>query len=484
MMKHLLNEAYATTKRMTGINPQSPNGFKQMLADQHAWGIYMRGLNEGLDNPEDIEFMNMMGENTRVALMENSMFQLNPYETLTMPILRVFVPKFIAKELVNVMPIDKPDVIKGFIRASFKKHGESTFGHSFPSTTDISRGPDVGITVTKSANEGTTDVLAEASLTSTNSHIEKDVVITTVVDSTGNTATVSITPSVDGNFSEAVTVAGQSDVISGHWDFLNGTLTWSSAASVVTSVRYQAICSLEENTINPTAKFEIDKIRFTVIDRRISAEWTINMEQDIKALYDIQIQSEFVNLIGEQIALDIDNEIITALFATNAALNPATHTKTFDLNPPTDFHFGRKQWYENILVTLGQLSAQIYNSCLMGAANTLACNPLDASIFEALNGFAYTGDSVAGGDVGYRTATVAGGKWKILVSSIVPSGSILAKYRSDDLARAAYVYAPYVPALLSPYPLGSIPSLTVMSRYATKVIRNEAIGKLTITDTA
>jgi len=485
-MKHLLKETYDRTKRMTGIDVRSPQGFKQTLADPNAFKVYAKSLSEGLDKQDQEDFM-LLAECTRQALMENSMFQLNPYETLTMPVLRNFYPRLIARELVNVMPIDKPDVIKGFIHAKFKKHGESAFDHNFPSTaTDISRGPSVGINVTKTANIGTTDILAEAGLSSSQSHVEHDFHITGIYDATsGSPAVVDIIPTVDGMFSETVTTAShETDVISGHIDFLNGTITWSSANGAVTAIRYTAVCSLEENQINPTVKFEVEKIRFTTVDRRISAEWTINMEQDVKALWDLSLQGEFVNIIGEQIALDIDREIINALVAANAALNPASHTQTFNLYPPTAFTWGRKMWYENVIPTLNNLSAQIYNSTLMGPANTLACNPLDAAVFESLNSFEYTGNSVDGGDVGYRSATVTGGKWKILVSSIVPQGKVIAKYRSSDLSRAAYVYAPYVPALLSPYPLGNIPSLTILTRYSSKVIRHKALGVLNITDVA
>jgi len=331
-MKYLLQETYNRTKRMTGVDPRTPSGLRQVYADPQAFQVYAKGLSEGLGKKDAEDFM-MLAESTRLNLMENSMFQLNPYETLTLPVLRVFYPKLIARELVNVMPIDKPDVIKGFLRAKFKKYGELDYTHPFPSvTTDISRGPSVGINVTKTATVGTTNILHEANLSPTNSHVEKDFQITGVYDTTGNFSPQSIITTVDGNFSVTVTTLGGTDVISGHVDFLNGLLVWSSANSIVERVQYQAVCSLEENIINPTVKFEIEKIRFTVIDRRISAEWSINLEQDVKALFDIALQSEFVNIIGEQIALDIDREIINALISANSALNPPTHIKTFDLN--------------------------------------------------------------------------------------------------------------------------------------------------------
>jgi len=162
-MKHLLTEAVKRTKRVAGIDPHTPAGHKQVVSDPNAFGVYVKSLSEGLPEGDKEEFA-QLAENTRVALMENSMFQLNPYETLSLPILRVFYPRLIAKELVNVLPIDKPEIIKGFVRATFKKSKGSTFDYSFPSTTDISKGPSVGVSTKANAAAGDTDILAAAGL--------------------------------------------------------------------------------------------------------------------------------------------------------------------------------------------------------------------------------------------------------------------------------------------------------------------------------
>ena len=485
-MKHLLTEAVKRTKRVAGIDPHTPAGHKQVVSDPNAFGVYVKSLAEGLSD-EDKEGFAELAENTRIALMENSMFQLNPYETLSLPILRVFYPRLIAKELVNVLPIDKPEIIKGFVRATFKKSKGSSFDYSFPSTTDISKGPSVGISTKANAAAGDTDILAAAGLATTDlGHVEKDFKITKVYytgDTTSGSSLVDpIYPDVDGNFAASVTIGNLTGVVSGKVDFLNGVLYWSSTQPEFDVLEYEAFIALEENMMNPQIKYEIEKIRLTAIDRRISAEWTVNMEQDIKALFDISLQSEIANIIGEQIALDIDQEIINLLISTNSASNPASHRDTFYKTPATAFTWGQKLWFENVIPPLNKLSAQVYNSCLMGAANTLACNPLDAAVFESLNTFEYIGNSVEGGELGYRSATVQGGKWKILVSSIVPAGTVVIKYRSPDPARASLIYAPYVPALLMPYPLGAIPSLTIMSRYAIKVVRHEAIAVLYMND--
>ena len=514
MSLQVLRESYAKTQKATGINPIAAGTFRRLLKDGKAYKVFTESLCEGLSPTQSEEFR-MLTENTRIAMMENSMFGLNPYETLTLPVLRRFYPKLIAKELVNVMPIDKPEVIKGFMRAYFGRHsdvdgdGNQLYPYQFPyvapgsrtsvvgpggtALVDISRGPSVGINVEAMTgiNERTVDVLALIGLTKAESHLEKDFTILAVSSSDSTALMTLSTPiraDVDGNFSFDVTFpveqGGESDTVLGRVNYLDGILDWQSTKGYVDRLSFSAVASLEENKINPKVKYLIEKIRFQVVLRQISAEWTIPFEQDIKALYDINVQSELVNIIGEQIAAEIDREIIDALISGNAAYNDqATHIATFDKKPPSNFYWGRKAWYENVLPTLTTLSAQIYNDTLMDSANTIACNPLDAAIFEMLNDFAYDGNSVAGGETGYRAATIQGGKWKILVSSIVPAGKVVVKYRSNEMQRAAFVYAPYVPALLTPYPIGAIPSLTVMTRYASKLIRPEAIAVLNIVDT-
>jgi len=140
-MKKLLTEAYKFTKKSTGIDPSKPGAIREILVNDNAFDTYAQSLMEGLK--EDLKKpFRILAENTRRSLLENSMYQLNPYETLALPLLRVFFPKTIAKDLVTVIPMDKPEIVRGFVRASFKRFGDSKTYQS-PSNTDISRGPDI-----------------------------------------------------------------------------------------------------------------------------------------------------------------------------------------------------------------------------------------------------------------------------------------------------------------------------------------------------
>jgi hypothetical protein len=483
-MKQMLKESYINTQKITGIDPSKPGNTRQILVNDQHFDTYVRSLSEGIAQ-EDTDSFRVLCENTRRSLLENSMYQLNPYESMAMPLLRVFFPKTIAKELVTVIPMDKPEIVRGFVHASFKRFGDAT-SYGAPSNTDISAGPDITIPLSQNIGMGTIDILALAGLTSDIAHIEKDFTITSVSFDTSNVE-VNITPTVDGMFSQAISGNnGEEATLTGSINLLTGVIKVSYVGVEIKNIAFSCTVSLEENTINPRVTFNIDKLRLIAKDRQISTEWSVQMEQDIKALFDVNIQSELVSTIGQQIVLDIDREIVNSLIYACERLNGASHNKTFDKNPSSyagSFTYGPKAWLENVIPVLNDLSAAVYNDTNIAAANTLACNPLDAALFESLNGFRYTGKSDTGGSVGYEKATVSNGKWNMLVSSVVPKGKVLNMFKPVEEMQAVYIFAPYVPAVLTPYPLGNTPSLTVLSRYGKQLVRPQGISVLNVVET-
>ena len=481
-MKELLTEVYATTKKLSGIDPSKPGNMKAVLVDDTAFNTYVTGLAESITDKKDRKVFTQLAENTRINLLENSMFQINPYESLTLPILRVFYPKLVAKEAVTVAPMDKPECVKAFIKAKFSQSNSATQYDAPVVNPDISKGAGIGtpVTATVSVPQSAYDILNVAGLTSTQAHLERDFEITAV--STDGTAwtSVSIVPAVEGHFSSSISIGVNSDVVSGMVDYLNGTLAISNTTGVAVYAKYQVTTSLEENRINPSVTLSVDKVRLYARDRQISANWTVNMEQDMRALFDVSIQAEIVNILGQQVALDIDREIINALITANTRLNGVTHKKTFSRTPPGSYTWGTKYWHENIIVPLNELSGTIYTDTNIDAGNTILANPLDVAILEDLQTFNYVGTSSVDGDLGYRTATVAGGKWRVLTSAVVPQGTMLMVFKPLEELKAVYFYSPYVPAVLHPYPLGFTPSLTILSRYATALVRSSGIASLTI----
>jgi hypothetical protein len=480
-MKEILMESYAAVKKASGIDPSRPGALRHIIAEDSAWNSYISSLAESLETKSDAASFRMLAENTRQQLLESavSSFGMNPYESLTLPLLRVFYPKLVGKELVTVSPISKPEVMKAWIKATFSQ-ANSTVQYNAPvMTPDISRGPSIGTPVTAlltvpSANY---DVLAVLSLTKDMAHLERDFVITQVSADGTTYVDVNIVPAVEGHFSSSVPL---DDVISGFVDYKNGTVSISSATGAVVSVKYTVTCSLQENRMNPKIDMTIEKVRLNAVERQIQANWTIPAEQDMRALFDVSMQAEIVNFLSQQIALDIDREIITDIIYNNLKLNGSTHQGSFTRNPPTGYTWGIKNWHENIIPELTRLSGTIYNDTNMNSANVILANPVDAAILENLQTYNFTGSSSMNGEMGYRSATLQGGKWKVLVSGVVPAGTMLLGYKSEDEMQACYYYSPYIPLVLHPYPMTYTPSLTILSRYAKAMVREKGFAALTI----
>jgi hypothetical protein len=472
--------------------------------DDSKFNNYVAALSESIEQPHQESFAKL-AENTRINILENITYGLNPYSVFALPLLSVYWPKNVAKEALTVIPMNKPDIIRGFLHSRFFKYNPSTSKYDsyagpamspgLDSSKGISYGPRLDVSKDAELPVPTTenqDIATMLGLTSGVDHIQRDFIIYKVgIDTTadGNADTfvdVEIEPSIDGEFSEVVSyeVGGTPEVtvVSGYVDYENIKISISSSNGKVKTAKFTVTASLEENNLNSYVKFDIRKLRLTAKDRQIQAEWSLQADQDAKALYDINLQAELVSVIGNQIATDIDRELINSLIAlAGSSTIPNTHIGTFDKTPPTNFTHGPKQWFENIYPVMNDISSSIYNDTRMGAGNVIMANPLDASILESTNEFAYTGTSVNGGDVGYSRGTISQNKWTVLVSTNVPQGKMPILYKPTEEIKAVYVYAPYVPATISPYPLGNKPSLTVMSRYATKAIRPNGIGLLNVT---
>lgn len=487
--KELLKESYSFTRKSTGIDPSKPGSFRDLIVSDQNFDTYTNSLAEGL-NSRDIPAFKLLAENTRMQLLENSMYGLNPYETLALPLLRVYFPKTIARELVTVIPMNKPEIIRGFVKATFKRFGDSK-SYMAPSNTDITGGPSVTVPVAEAVDLGTIDILALAGVNAEIAHIEKTFLITGVVVN-GETVPMNVSPTVDGTISATVSATdGTTDTLTGRINYLTGVLELASVGAKITKVAFTCTLSLEENTINPRAQFSIEKMRMVAKDRQISSEWTIQMQQDVKALFDVELQSELVAVMGQQLVLDIDREIVNSLLFTCERLNGKLHNDTFDVNPGSyksgsavGYAWGPKQWMENVLPKINKLSAAIYNDTNIQTANVIACNPLDATIFESLQEYKYNGSSSDDGDLGYESATVANGKYKVLISQVVPQGKMIMTYKPAEDVKAVWVHAPYVPCVMSPYPLGNNPTCTLLSRYGNQLVRPQGISVLSIIDSA
>ena len=151
-----------------------------------------------------------------------------------------------------------------------------------------------------------------------------------------------------------------------------------------------------------------------------------------------------------------------------------------------DFTGNVSEWYETLVETINDVSAQIHRKTLRGAANFVVCGPEVANILEFTAGFRanVTADSDRG-DAGAVKVGSLSKKFDIMVDPYFPRQLVLVGRRGSSFLESGYVYAPYVPLQTTPTIFGVedfVPRKGVMTRYAKKMVRPDMYGLVVVRD--
>ena len=247
--------------------------------------------------------------------------------------------------------------------------------------------------------------------------------------------------------------------------------------------------ALEGNDQIPEIDIKVDSVAVTAVTKKLKAKWTPELGQDLNAYHNLDAEVELTQILSEQIALEIDREILEDLVvgATAGVRYWSRHPGQF-LNRETggisavtqDFTGNVSEWYETLVETINDVSAQIHRKTLRGAANFCVISPEIANILEFTAGFRanVTADSDRG-DAGAVKVGSLSKKFDLIVDPYFPRNLILVGRRGSSFLESGYVYAPYVPLQTTPTIFGVedfVPRKGVMTRYAKKMVRPDMYG--------
>ena len=265
-----------------------------------------------------------------------------------------------------------------------------------------------------------------------------------------------------------------------------------NAADAVGGVVGATEWALENNTAIPEINIKVDSIAVTANTRKLKAKWTPELGQDLNAYHNLDAEVELTSILSEQIALEIDREIVSDLVNLATAgtlywsrspgmfLNRETGLEIGQASAAPDFTGTVSEWYETLLETINDVSARIHRKTLRGGANFIVCSPEVASILEFTAGFraAVTVGEDRGTAGAVRTGTLSK-KLDVYVDPYFPRQVILVGRRGGSFLESGYVYAPYVPLQVTPTIFGVedfVPRKGVMTRYAKKMVRADMYG--------
>ena len=268
------------------------------------------------------------------------------------------------------------------------------------------------------------------------------------------------------------------------------------------SVVGRANWGLENNPEIPEIDIAVDSVAITAKTKKLKAKWTPELGQDLNAYHNLDAEVELTGILSEQIALEIDREILNDLVQGAAAgvfywsrvpgrflLRESGKAASASANEQLlgyDFTGTVSEWYETLVETINDVSAQIHRKTLRGGANFLVCSPEVANILEFTAGFraSITHDDDRG-TVGAVNIGSVSKKWDVYVDPYFPRNVILVGRKGSSFLESGYVYAPYVPLQMTPTIFGTedfVPRKGVMTRYGKKMVRPDLYGLVIVRD--
>jgi len=270
------------------------------------------------------------------------------------------------------------------------------------------------------------------------------------------------------------------------------TDNFAGTSAAIGAVLPAQMWGLEGNPNIPEIDIKIDSIAVTAITKKLKAKWTPELGQDLNAYHNLDAEVELTQILSEQVALEIDREILEDLVVGasagvrywSRAPGDFLNRETGAANAAPEFTGNVSEWYETLIETINDVSAQIHRKTLRGAANFVVCGPEVANILEFTAGFRanVTADSDRG-DAGAVKVGSLSKKFDILVDPYFPRNLLLVGRRGSSFLESGYVYAPYVPLQTTPTIFGVedfVPRKGVMTRYAKKMVRPDMYGLVVV----
>ena len=248
----------------------------------------------------------------------------------------------------------------------------------------------------------------------------------------------------------------------------------------------------------PDLSFHIEQQAVIAKTRKFRALWTIEAAQDLKAYHNLDLERELTDLLGKEVALEIDREILEDLRSiaydaidsdnplfNRASLDNAGSNKfpQIDAGPLGDYEYGFTpdnavglgahknvtfvdfattalslaprhvgEVYSNLVAAVNFAAQDIYKTTFRGAGNYIITSPLVAAMLQSaakLEGGIDSGEAGAlGASIQYKGKWL--GQYDIYVDPMWPEDELLIGYKGTNAMETGYIYSPYIPIQMLP----------------------------------
>jgi len=279
-----------------------------------------------------------------------------------------------------------------------------------------------------------------------------------------------------------------------------------STGATLTVPSFESDFSTTPSPAIPEIDIKIESISITATTRKLRARWSPELAQDLNAYHSMDAEVELTSILSEQIALEIDREILNDLVTEANGANmywsrapgkfvnkltgaPVNLASSLAIGP--QFTGTVREWYETLVETIIDCANTIHRKTLRGSANFMVTSPDVSTILESSvlykPKFTLDGEGQVGSPftVGAEAVGTVSNRFTVYKDPYFPRNRILVGYKGGSYLETGYVYSPYVPLIVTPTifaPEDFTPRKGVMTRYGKKMVRSDFYGTVTILD--
>lgn len=256
----------------------------------------------------------------------------------------------------------------------------------------------------------------------------------------------------------------------------------------------------------PEIDIKIEQISVVATTRKLRARWSPELAQDLNAFHSLDAEVELTKILSEQIALDIDREVLNDLLAEANGANffwsrapgkfvdketgrPVELDSTLSTGP--QFTGTVREWYETLVETIIDVANRIHRKTLRGSANFIVTSPDVCTILEQTSLYKTNYKIDGNGQVsspmtiGAEAVGQVSNRFTVYKDPYFPRQKMLVGFKGGNYLETGYVYAPYVPLIVTPTIFAQedfTPRKGVMTRYGKKMVRSDFYGTVTVLD--
>ena len=384
---------------------------------------------------------------------------LGVFTPIIVPTVRRIAPALLANQIVGVQPMNGPTGYAFAWRSSYAGDGTNSLGAG---VNPLHRGDSAS---TKQGPQFASSIITVSAATDGSTADLAPVAGNSISRSGGNA--IGVIKYVEGNnllveWADPATQLVVTDAIEykATWTFGSTTIVavYGNEAQFNTILQnysgpYSTAAGEQLNGTNmKSMRVHMERMSVEAVTRKLKAEYTLEMAQDLKAVHNMDAEAELMNVLQYEIAAETDRELVDAINNNATVLSQNWDYGNVGTQGATA-GFADGQWEQEKVRTLYSKilkeSNRIAITTRRGQGNFIIASPNVVAALESLSDFMYApvNNDLAGIGSVTKAGTI-GNRFTVYTDTFATSDYVTVGYKGPSNLDSGVVFCPYIPIMM------------------------------------